>query len=69
MKELTKEFYLDIDKSTSVWTYYLRLRKYSEQSVGVQVATFNSYTVAQHPGLAKDIVRILNEQLGSLPTQ
>lgn len=59
------KFYLDIDKSKPNWQYSLRMRRYPEESIGVQLATFNPYVIAQKPGLAQAIVKVLNEQLGT----
>jgi len=57
-----KEFYLDVDKSTSNWIYSLRLRNYSEQ-VGPKIATFNPYACGRRPGLMEKIVSVLNKKL------
>lgn len=56
------EFYLDIDKSAPNWTYSLRLRRYPDQQVGSQIATFNPHACLQRPGLMEKIVQTLNEE-------
>jgi len=57
------EFYIDTDKSPPNWIHHLRLRKYPEQAVGIQVATFNSHAMASNPGLKEKIVSILNQEI------
>lgn len=64
---MTKEFYLDVNKSTPKWSYSLRLRNYQEE-VGVQVATFNPHTCLQNPGVMEKIVTVLNRELNEPET-
>lgn len=55
-------FYLDRDTSGTTHLVHLRLRRHDFQPVGLQVATFNPHTLAQHPGLAQMISDVLQSE-------
>ena len=62
----SKRFYVSYDKSTPNWTLSLRLKDPESETLGSQIATFNSHALHLNLGGydgAEKIAAILNKQL------